>query len=479
MNVVLIDAMEHEAEARDDADLVKRARAGNKQAFGELVERYYPVVCSVAFGLTGNFSRSEEVAQEVFVAAWVQLSALREPDRFRSWVCGIARNLSRRSQRDEGAPLQRRSTPLAIESDIPSSSPSPLDHVLDREEEHRLWGALSAIPETYRVPLVLFYREDLSIERVAEALAISQKSVKTRLWRGRRMLQDNLGAFVESALVRTRPRATKAVAAAVLAAIAIGKPAMVHASVSLHGSKAVVVAATFALVAVALVVGWRWRATGPSATGPSATTLAAREAQNKVPFLARAAPSVPRLTAAAPQEAAALSVPEPKVLVDFDFEDGVLPPGFIEGHVEPGPPRAGNRYCLLGTIALRWKAPVMAVAWNPGQQVFAFSERQVLSFDFFAPRGTPIPYVMIAAPGKVSSGLDKRRVGRNFQFHLAKEQRIREAWTHVEARLSDFAPVGKDAPPFHPGELVTKLQFVAGQPGSGPLFIDNVKIVER
>ena len=76
---------------------------------------------------------------------------------------------------------------------------------MSKEEQTILWQCVAVIPELYRVPLVLFYREDQSIERVAEALELSEDAVKQRLARGRKLLQEKALAYVEGALHRTKP----------------------------------------------------------------------------------------------------------------------------------------------------------------------------------------------------------------------------------------------------------------------------------
>src|SRR5262245_55387573 len=110
----------------EDAGLVQAARRGDHGAFTELVERYKCLVCSVAYDVTGSLTKSEEIGQEAFVFAWAELGELREPHRFRNWICGIARNIGFRVQREErrrplAEPrLERRSR------DIASAEPSPL-----------------------------------------------------------------------------------------------------------------------------------------------------------------------------------------------------------------------------------------------------------------------------------------------------------------------------------------------------------------
>ena len=85
-----------------DAELVtKSLRGENRTAFGHIVEQYQTLICSLAYSATGSLSQSEDLSQETFVAAWQQLPELREPGKLRSWLCGIVRNLTRRTLRGQ------------------------------------------------------------------------------------------------------------------------------------------------------------------------------------------------------------------------------------------------------------------------------------------------------------------------------------------------------------------------------------------
>src|SRR4249919_1648484 len=85
-----------------DSELVTRSLAGNRDAFGGIVARYQSLLCSLAYSATGSLSQSEDLAQETFVAAWKQLADLREPEKLRSWLCGIVRNLSYTALYEQG-----------------------------------------------------------------------------------------------------------------------------------------------------------------------------------------------------------------------------------------------------------------------------------------------------------------------------------------------------------------------------------------
>ena len=192
--------------AADDATLVARSLTGQREAFSGIVQRYQGLVCSVAYSATGSLQQSEDVAQETFVAAWRQLGDLREPERLRPWLCGIARNLANNARRREKHEPARAAEPLDVAHDAPSEVPLPVDQAISKEEEDILWRSIANIPETYREPLVLFYREHHSIERVAASLELSEDVVRQRLARGRRLLADEVLAFVEGTLARVTPR---------------------------------------------------------------------------------------------------------------------------------------------------------------------------------------------------------------------------------------------------------------------------------
>ena len=200
----MIPSEETPPRENDDTELVAQVRLGDRDAFGRIVTRYQALICALAYNATGSLAQSEDLAQEAFVVAWKQLPALREPDKLRSWLCGIVRNLGRRAHRDEKFEPVLQAEPL--DPLLATPEPHPLDQVISREEEGILWRQLEAIPDTYREPLILFYREHASIEQVALALELSEDAVRQRLTRGRGLLQEKVLAFVESALARTSPK---------------------------------------------------------------------------------------------------------------------------------------------------------------------------------------------------------------------------------------------------------------------------------
>ncbi len=189
----------------DDAALVADTLGGDREAFGRIVARYQALICSLAYSATGSLSQGQDIAQDTFVAAWRQLRDLREPAKLRAWLCRIARNRIYDTLREREHDPVSTAEPLEQALDFSAPQSSSQDQAITHEEEAILWRSLQHIPETYREPLVLFYREHHSIEQVANDLELSQDAVKQRLARGRKLLRKEVLAFVEGALARTKP----------------------------------------------------------------------------------------------------------------------------------------------------------------------------------------------------------------------------------------------------------------------------------
>jgi len=205
-----------------DADLVSESLNGSRDAFRSIVERYQTLICSLAYSATGSVSRSEDMAQETFLAAWQQLRFLREPAKLKAWLCGITRRRIQKSFERDGREPVHNAAPLEAAHESSAAEALPSDQAISREEEAILWRSLEKIPELYREPLILYYREHQSVEHVAAALDLTEDAVKQRLARGRRLLQDEVQTFVEGALRRTAPG--QAFSGAVLALLPLAGP---------------------------------------------------------------------------------------------------------------------------------------------------------------------------------------------------------------------------------------------------------------
>lgn len=260
------------SEILPDRELVAASRTGDRAAFGKLVERNKALVAAIAYAALGDLHASEDIAQQTFLIAWRDLGRLQDVEKIQPWLAGIARNLAmnhvRRRARD---PLSASET---IEPEQHTDGArSPAGEAISVEEQRILWETLAALPIDYREPLVLFYREQESVEHVAVALGISEDAVKQRLSRGRHLLQQRLAGRLERALRCTGPGAafTLAVVAALPAA-----PTTVSAATVTAVAPAVVAAGATAAATGALL-GWVGGAVG-FACGGLGAFLGARAA---------------------------------------------------------------------------------------------------------------------------------------------------------------------------------------------------------
>jgi RNA polymerase sigma factor (sigma-70 family) len=224
----------------ENSQLIDLSLRGDQDAFRQIVERHQNLVCALAFSACSNVAKSEDLTQETFLVAWQRLRELQEPGNLKAWLCGIVRNLARNAERKR-APRQFHSDGIdgASFDAIDNSSP-PHEVAAAREEAAIVEQALATIPENYREPLVLFYREDQSVQNVADAMGLSPDAVRQRLTRGRSMLRDQVEAVIERSLRNTRP--TPALTIAIMAALpafAVQTQAAVAAGVAAKAAPAV------------------------------------------------------------------------------------------------------------------------------------------------------------------------------------------------------------------------------------------------
>jgi RNA polymerase sigma-70 factor, ECF subfamily len=193
-----------------DRVLIRRALTGDNDAFGELLERYSPLVHGVILERVRRMDEVEDLVQDVFVKAYQSLVTLRDVRRFAPWIARIAANISidwihrrqRRSRADEEG-QQRWSVSLQP------------DEELERDQTHDMvWQALDRLPIDYRRIVVLYYVEGCRQADIARFLGLTLTTVKWRLYRARTLLHADittlLGAHLglhRNSLQRTRDRA--------------------------------------------------------------------------------------------------------------------------------------------------------------------------------------------------------------------------------------------------------------------------------
>ncbi|MHC4559263.1 MAG: RNA polymerase sigma factor, partial [Planctomycetota bacterium] len=201
-----------------DVELLQASIKGNTNAFEKIVKRYQALACAITFSATADLEKSEELAHEAFIKAWKNLAQLKDLTRFQTWFCTITHNIIRDHFRNKQRDVMSQAKSIEKMADVSSKDCKPVEIIINKEQQAVISQALEQIPEKYRVPLVLFYRQEQSIKKVAEMLELSEDAVKTQISRGRKMLKEQVAAMVETTIGRTGP--TKAFTTAVIASIA-------------------------------------------------------------------------------------------------------------------------------------------------------------------------------------------------------------------------------------------------------------------
>jgi RNA polymerase sigma-70 factor (ECF subfamily) len=176
-----VDQTHDGKKVRDEA-LVRRAKAGDREAFGGLVDRFQAPVYRVVRGILSDPADAEDVAQEAFLRAYESLPKFRGESGFFTWLYRIAVNEALRARkrrsfaRIEAVPEAEAPRPETPDEDGPS--PAALE---------RLLGKLS---DEFRAIVVLRDLEGLSYQEIAETLEIPMGTVESRLFRARRDLRE-------------------------------------------------------------------------------------------------------------------------------------------------------------------------------------------------------------------------------------------------------------------------------------------------
>ena len=200
-----MSAPEQSAAASDEVQLVERARAGDLEAFEELLGRHQQRVMRVVLSILKEPMDAEEVAQDVFLTVFEKIDHFRGDSSFSTWLHRVAVNAAlmrrRKSKADRSVPLDDvmpsfdERGHLAV--DIADWSQQAGDPVLAREAGEVIEAAVEKLDEMYRTVFGLRDVQGFSIEETAEILELSVPAVKSRLHRARLFLRRELAEYFE------------------------------------------------------------------------------------------------------------------------------------------------------------------------------------------------------------------------------------------------------------------------------------------
>jgi len=176
----------------EEEEWIEAARKGDKAAFGRLVEAYQTPIYNLTYRMLHNQSEAEEATQEAFIRAYRHLDSYEPGRPFSSWLFSIASHycIDRlRRRRIDWLPLKEE---IAEPVRLATASPNPEVVATDRDREAWIQELMNVLSPTDRAALTLHYWYDCSYKEIAEVLDLTVSAVKSRLYRARRALAEQM-----------------------------------------------------------------------------------------------------------------------------------------------------------------------------------------------------------------------------------------------------------------------------------------------
>ena len=178
------------------AVLVRLSQAGDREAFGTLVEQFQRTVHAICLRRLGNASEAVELTQEVFLHVMRRIGQLREPERFAGWLRQVAVRMAINRATRRNPPRSVETVVLEASADVRDD---PLDTLISRERAQRLWEGLERLKDLDRETLVAFYIQGRSLLEMADEHDAPLGTIKRRLHTARKRLRAELEATATDA----------------------------------------------------------------------------------------------------------------------------------------------------------------------------------------------------------------------------------------------------------------------------------------
>jgi RNA polymerase sigma-70 factor (ECF subfamily) len=195
-----------EALAVEESRLIDRCLAGDRAAARELVRRHQDAVYTLGLRMLGRPEAAEDLVQDVFLSVFKNLHRFQRRSRLRTWIYRVAVNRAlnwrssawyrrwRRSQSLDGTESGERS----LAERLPAARPGPEELAEGMELRELLEAELRALPEVFRVAVILRDIEGLGYAEIAEVLGVREGTVKSRINRGRELLRRRLAPHLSA-----------------------------------------------------------------------------------------------------------------------------------------------------------------------------------------------------------------------------------------------------------------------------------------
>lgn len=190
-------------ENRSDHELIEATKNGDESAFTEIVTRYKSPLTNYLYRFLNDYEEAVDLAQETFVRVYFAIDRYHTQFAFSTYIYRIATNLAiseirRRKRRRlfSISGLLAGEKDEAAEFEIPDDRALPEDELLDSERDAQIARAIAALPEKYRIPIILRDIQGRSYEEVSAVMDLGLGTTKSRISRGRALLKEKLQEYL-------------------------------------------------------------------------------------------------------------------------------------------------------------------------------------------------------------------------------------------------------------------------------------------
>jgi len=179
------------ADTRTDLELIEQCLNGDQDCFEELVHRYKNLVYSIILRQTNNSEEANDLAQDVFLKIYKNLTKYTPEFRFSTWVMRITSNHiidQHRKKKMETVSYEV----YTAEGGFVGTTESPEAAYVKQEQTDRVNKIIEGLPEIYRIPVVLYHQHDLSYQEISDQIGEPISKIKNRIFRGRKLLKSLL-----------------------------------------------------------------------------------------------------------------------------------------------------------------------------------------------------------------------------------------------------------------------------------------------
>ena len=176
-----------------DREAVRAIRGGDREALAHLVQRYQGRLFGLVLMMVRRPPAADEVTQDAFVRAYTHIDQYDDERPFYPWLAAIAVRLSQNWLHRQARTTGREGTALE-DAPEPAADAQSLSSLIATERDREIWRAVAGLSSGERTAVILYYREEMTVRDIANALGVTTGTVKTLLFRARRHLRERLQA---------------------------------------------------------------------------------------------------------------------------------------------------------------------------------------------------------------------------------------------------------------------------------------------